>query len=113
MDVSEPVPHSCKFCQEIKIDGTPGTSGWIEQSFTWPLPKVQTFAEECALFKWSLQPTVRTLKATDRLALYVSTDHEDLEAFEVEWKDANGKSVPFIASEQLSLHIFAEKSMFP
>jgi hypothetical protein len=112
MDVFELHFHSCKFCQEIKIDGTLNSDGWVKQSFTWTLPEVQAFAEECMLFKWILQLTAN-LKATDQFTLCISTNHEDLKYFEAEWKDANGMSVPLTASEQSRLHIFAESSMFP
>jgi hypothetical protein len=113
MDFFELRPHSCQFCKRIEIDGTSGTDGCVVQAFTWTLPEVQTFAEECMLFKWSLQPIARPLKATDYLDLRIATTHEDLESFEVRWMDVNGIPVPLIDRERSRLHIFAERSMFP
>jgi hypothetical protein len=112
MDVFGLLPHSCQLCREIEIDGTLDTNGCVTQSFLWTLPDIQTKAKRCILFNWTLQLPARPLKATDGLRMYISTDHEDLENLQVEWKDAYGELVPLSDSEQTSLHIFAEEGKF-
>ena len=113
MDVFGRLPHSCQYCRAIEIDGTLGTNGLVSQSFTWTLPNIQTFVQECMLFRWSLQLPAITLEATDYLKLSISTNHENLTYLEAEWKDANGSFIPLRDSEKTSLHIFAERGGFP
>lgn len=106
MDGSTLLPHSCRRCQKIIIDGTiaiDGTGPTVDQSFEYTLRDVQAYAEECKLFKWSLRFQTATLQATDNLTLSIS---EDLTYFEAQWRNSRGDN------EQSSLHIFAERGTY-
>jgi hypothetical protein len=112
MDTFGLVPHSCQHCRKIEIDGTLRTGRFVEQSFRWTLRIVQRSAEECMLFRWSLQLQTRNVKTTDHLVLSISTNHEDLAYFEAEWREAHDKPVLGSDGEQSSLSIFFERSTF-
>ena len=103
------LPHSCKYCENIEIDGT-GPD--VHQSFSYTLPDVQAFAEKCMLFKWVLQLPSRRLEPPAYLGLSISTNSEDLVFLDVDWSDAHGSLESKINDEQSSLYIFAERGTF-
>jgi hypothetical protein len=105
----ELIPHSCEHCKIIEIDGTK-TGAYVNQVFEYSYSDVQTYSQNCELFKWALNLPYWDKNGPAHLALSISTDTEDLQTLDAEWHNCRRREETDDI-DKASLHIFAKKGI--
>jgi hypothetical protein len=82
----------------------------INQVFNFTHRQVERFARHCAFFRWTLEFPTITLDIMDTLVLFIEQVSQNLNHLNVDWRDAQRRSVLGEDTGSRKLYISAEES---